>query len=63
MDRPYQLINQTVPLAVLCLLLAVGLGVAAARRHRRALWGWCAAFGALALILGVLSVLLALTLP
>lgn len=63
LDRPYQLINQTLPLAGLCLLLAVVLGVAAAQRRKRALWGWCAASSALALLLGALSVLLALTIP
>lgn len=44
-------------------LLALGFGVAAARRQRRALWGWSVGFGALALLLGALSVLLGLTLP
>lgn len=62
-DRPYLLLNQTVPLAVLCVLLALGFGIAAARRRRRVLWGWSVGFGALALLLGALSVLLGLTIP
>lgn len=57
------LMNQTVPLAAFCAVLALGFGVAAARRRRRGLWGWSAGFGAVALLLGAVSVLLALTIP
>ncbi|WP_104992249.1 hypothetical protein [Deinococcus sp. NW-56] len=63
LDRPYLLLNQTVPLAALCGLLALGFGVASARRRRRKFWGWSLGFGVLALLLGALSVLLGLTIP
>ncbi|MPY67960.1 hypothetical protein F8S09_14965 [Deinococcus sp. SDU3-2] len=63
LDRPYLLMNQTVPLAAFCAVLALGFGVAAVRRRRRGLWGWSAGFGALALLLAAVSVLLALTIP
>ncbi|MPY67169.1 hypothetical protein F8S09_10760 [Deinococcus sp. SDU3-2] len=63
MFQNHMLLNLTVPAALILLLSSVVLGVMAARTRRRSLRVASAVCGVLAVLIGVLSLLLGLTIP
>ena len=63
MFQNYMLLNLTVPAALILLLSSLVLGVMAARTRRRTRRVASAVCGVLAVLMGVLSYLLGLTIP
>lgn len=63
MSRPYLLLDTTVPTALALLLVAVVLGLLAARTRRKSLRIASVVCSVLAVLTGLLSVLLGLTIP
>ncbi|MDL2342961.1 hypothetical protein QOL99_02230 [Deinococcus sp. MIMF12] len=63
MSQPYMLLNLTVPVALVLLLGSVVLGGLADRTRRRSLVIASAVCGVPAVLMGVLSYLLGLTIP